>query len=280
MFFFLEQQIMLEDYLERLGLSRKEQDVYLALLSIGVQPASVLARKIGFDRVVTYKHLKKLASLGLVKIYIRDGIQYFGTTGAEGIASYLQEQTATLEEMSEEVPAIETELKRLTRGEGFIPTVQIFEGKSGIKSLFRDLLFETKKEGILRIRMLTSNTFDQQMGTVRLSKFIDEFFREAKKSNLAIEIIEASGTLLPEYIRRIDPQHFDPADFPAARGATNVFLVGTTLYLACYGDSQIGLKIKHDQMSQVFHFFFDAICKGVPSPDSRPPEKVEKWLRK
>lgn len=271
---------MLQNFLGRLGLSAKEQGVYLALLSVGVQPASVLARRIGFDRVVTYKHLKKLASIGLVKIYVRDGIQYFGTTGSEGIASYLQEQTASLEELSSDVPEIESELKKLTRSEGFVPTVQVFEGKSGIKSLFRDLLFETKKGGIHRIRMLTSNTFDQQMGAVRLSKFIDEFFREAKKSRLAIEIIEASGTLLPEFVRRIDPHHFDPADFPAARGATNVFLVGTTLYLACYGDSQIGLKIKHDQMSQVFHFFFDAICKGLPVPDSRPPKKVETWLRK
>jgi|CXWL01.1.fsa_nt_gi hypothetical protein len=271
---------MLLEYLARLGLSDKERTLYQTLASIGIQPASILGKRLNMDRVVTYKHLKKLATQGLVKIYIRDGIQYFGTTGAEGMASYLQEQSAEIEELSVQIPQIRQELQGLSHGEGFVPKVQVFEGKSGMKSLMRDLLFEAKKEGIMRIRMLTSNTFDQQMGSVRLSAFMDEFFGEARKRSLAVDILEASGTLLPEYIRHIDPRHFDPKDFPATRGATNVFLVGTALYLACYGDSQIGLKVKQEQMSQIFHFFFDTISRNVPLPDSRPPVKVESWLRK
>ena len=86
---------------------------------------------------------------------------------------------------------------------------------------------------------------------------------KAKKRSLAIDVIEASGTLLPEYVRLVDIERFEPEDFPAARGATNVFLVGTALYLACYGDSQVGLKVKQEQMSQIFHFFLDAISKGL-----------------
>ncbi len=230
--------------------------------------------------MVTYKHLKKLAERGLAKIFLRDGIQCFGVTGSEGIESYLQEQSAEIEALQKEIPEIDRELRQLMRGEGFVPVVQIFEGKSGIKALFRDLLSEARKEGILRIRMLTSNTFDQQIGSERLSHFTDEFFRDAKASALAVEIIEASGTLLPEYIRRIDPKHFEPEDFPAGRGATNVFLVGTALYLACYGDSQVGLKVKQGQMSGIFHFFFDIISKSAPPPDRKPPRKIESWLRK
>lgn len=268
---------MLSDFLQQLGLSAKEQRVYETLVTIGVQPASTLARKLGDDRVVTYKHLKKLAAQGLVKIYIRDGIQYFGATGAEGIASYLQEQSASLTALSAQVPAIDQELRSMMHGEGFVPSIQVFEGKSGMKSLCRDLLFEAKQEGVRRIRMLTSNTFDQQMGTAKLSTFMDEFFSETKKRDLNVEIIEASGTLLPEYIRRIDPRHFSAEHMPAARGATNVFLVGTALYLACYDDSQIGLKIKQQQMSQIFHFFFDMACKNVPPADSRPPAH-EEWM--
>jgi len=50
--------------------------------------------------------------------------------------------------------------------------------------------------------------------------------------------------------------------------------------LACYGDSLIGLKLKQEQMSQIFHFFFDAIGKNLPPPDSRAPRELETWLRK
>ena len=271
---------MLKEYLGKLGLSDKEQSMYLALAGVGVQPASVIARRLSVDRVVTYKHLKKLELLGLAKVYIRDGIQYFGITGVEGISAHLQDREQSVEELAEQIPAVETELKQIMRGEGFVPTVQVFQGKSGIKALFRDLLFEAKSEGVVRIRMLTSNTFDQQMGSTTLAKFTEEFFKDAQRAKLAIEMLEASGTLIPEYIRRLDPVHFDPHEFPAARGATNVFLVGTALYLACYGDSLIGLKLKQEQMSQIFHFFFDAIGKNLPPPDSRAPRELETWLRK
>lgn len=269
---------MLVEYLRRLGLGEKEQTIYMALAGVGVQPASVIARRLGLDRVVTYKHLKKLESTGLAKVYVRDGTQYFGITGAEGIAAHLEEREQSVEDLAAEIPLVESELKRISRGEGFVPTVQVFQGTSGIKALFRDLLAEAKREGVVRIRMLTSNTFDQQMGATTLAKFTEEFFKDAQKLKLGIEMLEASGTLIPEYIRRLDPVHFDPKEFPGARGATNVFLIGTALYLACYGDSQIGLKIKQEQMSQIFHFFFDAIGKNLPPPDSRPPTDPKSWL--
>ncbi len=271
---------MIKEYLAKLGLNDKEQSIYLTLAGLGVQPASIIAARLKQDRVVTYKHLKKLESMGLVKVFLRDGIQCFGITGTDGIKSHLEDRSQVVQEMTNLVPSIETELKQLMRGEGFVPTVQVFQGTSGIKSLFRDILFEAKNEGILRIRMITSNTFDQQMGSIALSKFMGDFFRDAQVSKLGIEIIEASGTLLPEYIRRIDPRHFDPDEFPAARGATTVFLVGTALYLACYGDSQVGLKIKQEQMSQIFHFFFDAISKNLPPPDVRPAMDPESWLQR
>jgi hypothetical protein len=252
---------MLLDYLQRLGCSEKEQKIYKALAAIGLQPASLLARKVGFDRVVTYKHLKKLEEKGLVKVAIRDGIQYFGITGTDGIDAYLSERDEQTEDLRSQVPLIDKELKQITHGEGFVPTVEVFQGKSGIKGLFRDLMYEAKKEHVLRLRLLTSNTFDQQLGQVKLPSFFDDFFRDLQKNNLTIEILEASGTLIPEYIRTININHFSMSALPATRGATHVFLIGSALYLVCYGDTPIGLKVKQEQMSQVFHFLFDTIQK-------------------
>lgn len=252
---------MLLDYLHRLGCSEKEQRIYIALASIGLQPASLLARKVSLDRVVTYKHLKKLEEKGLVQVAMRDGTQYFGVTGIDGIDAYLAERDEETRVLRSEVALIDKELKQLTRGEGFVPTVQVFQGKSGIKGLFRDVLYEAKKEHVLRLKMLTSNTFDQRLGDVKLPPFVDEFFHDLQTCNLTIEILEASGTLIPEYIRKIDSHSFSMSALPATRGATHVFLVGSALYLACYGDTPIGLKVKQEQMSQIFHFLFDTMQK-------------------
>lgn len=271
---------MLSDYLLKLGLSPKEKTIYLALASIGVQPASIIARRLELDRVVTYKHLKKLASMNLVKVFVRDGIQYFGITGAEGIEALLNDRAESIGTMKKEMAAVSVALRNMSRGEGFDPTLQTFQGKSGIKSLFRDLLFEAKKESVLRIRVLTSNTFDQQMGAIDLSVFMKDFFVDAGSSGISLEILEAAGTLIPEYIRRIDPKHFYPEDFPASRGATSVFLVGTALYVASYGDSPIGLKMKHTETSQIFHFFFDVISRNTPVTDLGPKRRLTEWMKR
>ena len=161
----------------------------------------------------------------MVKVAVRDGTQYFGVTGAAGIEAYLSEREEESRLLRSAVPKVEKELQQLTHGEGFVPTVEVFQGKSGIKGLFRDLLHEAKKEHVLRLRMLTSNTFDQKMGKSKLPSFIDEFFRDLQTRNVSIEILEASGTLIPEYIRAIDINNFSMSSLPATRGATHIFLV-------------------------------------------------------
>ncbi len=271
---------MLSDYLTKIGLTEKEKLIYLTLASLGVQPASVIARKLELDRVVTYKYLKKLELMSLVKVYRRDDVQYFGVTGEEGIASCLEERLSGIASLQRELSSVGEELKTVSRSEGFVPTLQTFQGKSGMKSLFRDLLYEAKKEKVLRIRVLTSNTFDQQMGAVDLSTFMKNFFVDAEKAGLSLEILEAAGTLIPEYIRRIDSKNFYPEDFPASRGATSVFLVGTALYVASYGDSPIGLKIKHQETTQIFHFFLDVVSRNIPVVVSQPKRRLKDWLQK
>lgn len=111
--------------------------------------------------------------------------------------------------------------------------------------------------------MLTSNTFDQKLGNVSLEEFIGEFFADAKTIGVSVDIIEASGTLLLERLRHIPFAKFDPKLFPASRGAANVFLIGSAFYVASYQDVPIGLKVKQEAMSQVFHFFFDVLGKNV-----------------
>lgn len=250
---------MIDQYLTKIGMNEKEKAIYLTLVEVGVQPASIVARKCKLDRVTTYKNLKKMADKGFVKMYYRDSVQCFGIESFDTLQTYLKERINNFESLIEEFPMAENFLKTLKAEESLIPKLQIFEGESGIKSFFRDLLFEAKEQKLRRICMLTSNTFEERLGEVPLSKFVDEFFSEVQRRKLDLDILEASGTLVPERIRKVSFQDFRPEKFPAARGTTNVFLVGHAVYIACYGSSQIGLKIKQSEISQIFHFLFDFI---------------------
>jgi sugar-specific transcriptional regulator TrmB len=248
---------MIQQYLQKLGFTEKEQKLYLTLAEIGSQPASVVAQKCKYDRVTAYKNLKKLAEKGFIKIYYDQGIQYFGVQSFEHINSYLTEQIDAFTELSEEFPLVEKMLRSFQKGQNFIPKLEIFENETGIKRLFRDLLFSAKEQQIGQIRMLTSNTFDERLGDIPLSKYVEEFFQEIAERKINLEVFEATGMLIPERIHQVPMAQFSPEKMPAARGTTNIFLAGHAVYIACYQTSQIGLKIQQSEISQIFHFLFD-----------------------
>ncbi len=252
---------MLQDFLTQIGLEEKDRGIYIALAELGIQPASVVARRCNMDRVSAYKHLKRMAEQGYVNVYARDAIQCFGVAGAEALESALKEKITASEKLLKEVPVIGKVLRGMTGGGDTVPKIEYFEGKAGMKSLFRDLFFEMQEQGIVVIRMLTSNTFEEKSWSTTLAAVMGEFFAEARKRKLDIDILEASGTLLPERVRHLELHEFNPENIATACGATNVFLAGNVVYIACYRDSQTGIKIKQAEMSQLFHFFFDMLAK-------------------
>ena len=252
---------MIETYLDRIGFDPRERKMYLTLAELGVQPASVIARKCGLDRVTTYKHLKKLADRGFVKISYDHAIQRFGVESFEVLQGYLREQKENTEELLEQFPVVFNALKSLQKSDELIPKLRIFEGGQGIRSCFRDFLSEAKTQNVKQIRMLTSNTFSERLGETPLSKFISQLFDDIRKNKIDMEVYEATGTLIPERLVRVPFERVNPEKLPAARGATNIFLVGDTVYVTCYKQSQIGLKIKHREISQIFHFLFDVMGK-------------------
>ena len=68
---------MLGDVFSTLGLSSKDEQIYLAALEIGSQPASIIARKAEIKRGDAYNHLKNLSDRGLFKIEYKNGIKHF-----------------------------------------------------------------------------------------------------------------------------------------------------------------------------------------------------------
>ncbi|MDD5055810.1 MAG: helix-turn-helix domain-containing protein [Candidatus Peribacteraceae bacterium] len=254
---------MLDRYLTDLGLTDKEQKIFLALTELGLQPASVVARHCSLDRVTTYKHLKKLSELGLVKIYYTHAIQHFGVEGPEAIERLLREREEHVKSLIEEFPTIAKQFAALS-GEGqSLPRVQVFEGTNGIKSCFRDVLSELKVQEIRQVRLLSINTFHDRLESVPLSKFMSEFRRAVDLEGIDMDILEATGTIVPERMERRHMKDFDFSSLPAAGGATHILLAGAAVYLLTFKQTQIGLKIRQQEMAQVFHFLFDLAGKSV-----------------
>ncbi len=253
---------MIEDFLTAFGCTEKEKILYMTLAEIGTQPASVVARKCGMDRVTAYKNLKRLVERGFLKIHFHNDIQCFGISNPEVLRMHLREKQESISGLMEKFPLFEKSLNALQGHIELMPRLEVFEGEAGIRRLFRDLLFEIRSEHLRQIRMLTSNTFEERLGDVPLSKYVEGFFRELKSMNIDLEVYEATGDLIPYTIDSVPMEEFNPEKLPAAKGTTNIFLAGHSVYLMCYKTGQIGIKIKQSEISQMFHFLLDLIMKN------------------
>jgi len=190
-------------------------------------------------------------------------MQHFSVEQFDRIEDYLKQQSASYSSLLEQYPLMEQLLRARNQEQSNIPKLQIFEGDSGIKQFFRDMLYELKQKNIKEVRMLASNTFEERLGDASLATYAEEFYTDIQAHNISLDVFEATGSLIPERLKRSTQRDFDPSNLPAARGTTNMFVIGNIVYIACYHNSPIGLKIDHLEISQIFHFLFDFIGKRI-----------------
>ena len=119
--------------LVKIGLSQSEIVVYLELLKHGASPASLLAKRTGVNRSHIYDKLSALKQKGLVSEVQKGKILWFNASPPEQLLDYLRE-------VQGDVQSLLPELMRMQKGSSADATVELFQGKEGMKTVFRDIL--------------------------------------------------------------------------------------------------------------------------------------------
>lgn len=128
------------ELLKKVGLSTKEYKVYLNTFRIGLQPASVIARKARMNRITTYLILKSFVSRGLAKSIVKRGIQFFSVITPQELINYAENKSEEWKVVSKEI------LKELPAFLQYgpysqnLPKVSFYEGMEGIKEVYNDTL--------------------------------------------------------------------------------------------------------------------------------------------
>lgn len=126
--------------LESFGLSEPEIRVYLALLELGTQPASSIARKAGLKRGHTYNVLALLTQKGVAQEFERKGVRTFTCTPPASLLSLLDRRAEDLEgvkrSLLQSLPLLEAIIHPLA----VQPKVRFYQGIEGIKQIYEDTL--------------------------------------------------------------------------------------------------------------------------------------------
>ena len=129
---------MREKLLE-IGLTDQEAKVYLELLSIGAQVASVLAKRLGLNRSNLYSILRNLETKGLVSSRVRAKVKSFSANDPNCLIGYLDRQSRVYDYYRTEMLSLIPNFRSLMRQHEFRePIVSYFEGLEGVKHVMYD----------------------------------------------------------------------------------------------------------------------------------------------
>lgn len=133
--------------LEKLGLSEKEANVYLAVLELGASNVQNIAQKAGVNRATTYVILETLAKKGLASSYEKGKKTFFTAENPEQLERLLKRQEDDLETKHQELKKLIPELKAIFNLAGNKPKVKFYEGMEGLKAMQQDALRASIKAG-------------------------------------------------------------------------------------------------------------------------------------
>ena len=123
--------------LKILNLSDNEIQVYIALLELGSSKVDGLTKRVALPRTTIYGLLKSLLEKGMVSYVIKGSIKYFIAVEPKHLISMQKEKVETLRKI---VP----ELEKIKGTIGDKPSIEMFEGPKGIKSMYDEIIREGK----------------------------------------------------------------------------------------------------------------------------------------
>lgn len=119
--------------LSSLGFDDKEAAVYIAMLELGMAPASMIARKARLKRPTTYEVLGKLCGRGLAECFLRKKLR---TYAAISPVALREKYAGHLQELTEAVPQLMAVYNALRSK----PRITFYEGKEELRRLYLDVL--------------------------------------------------------------------------------------------------------------------------------------------
>ena len=126
--------------LREIGLTRNEANAYITLLSIGTNPASVVAKNGKINRSACYTTLIKLAYKGFAERIIKGNITYFTAIDPYFILDQLKNKQ---EKLDHQILKLNKTLESFHVLENIYlkkPKVVFFEGEKGIKNIMENTL--------------------------------------------------------------------------------------------------------------------------------------------
>jgi HTH-type transcriptional regulator, sugar sensing transcriptional regulator len=133
--------MLLEQYLQNIGLEAKEAKVYLAGLQLGPTTIVELSKASNIKRSTVYEVIESLKEKNMINISQKGKRKIFSAQDPDNLLLYLKQKENVLSQIMPDLEALKnTSAKK--------PAIRIFEGQKGLEQIYEDMI---KKPGELLI---------------------------------------------------------------------------------------------------------------------------------
>ncbi len=205
-----------------LGLTAPEQTLYEALLKLKEATARTLSKSTGFHRTNIYDVMEKLKEKGLVSFYKQGQTTYFQAADPLNLYNYMDEQRTMLDQ------AMPT-LRRIYQENLLQTSIEVFKGKKGVISAYKDIIRERKP--------VVSFSISRRMKE-KLPIYREQFVNDVVRLKIPYKLI---------YTRRVSP-----LPKPMQMKFTDKQFV-SPIEVHIYGDKTLQIIWEPDMMAILIH---------------------------
>lgn len=184
----------INELLAQINFSPKEKEVYLATLELGEAPVSPIAQRALINRATTYHILNSLIDKGLVAKVDKAKKLHYSALGLEGLETYLNAQRDELEKSLKVLREGWPEFSALIGSANTKPSVRLFEGKMGLREVFKDQIQGDHKE------ILTYSIGSKIEPT--FGEFIKTYTKQKSRTKMLTKLIAPEEPELHEYLKK------------------------------------------------------------------------------
>jgi HTH-type transcriptional regulator, sugar sensing transcriptional regulator len=184
----------LEKDLKSIGLEEKEAKVYLSALELGPTNIQNLTKKSEIKRSTVYEMIKNLKNQGLITEATKGKRRIFIASNPENLKRNIKTKEQLLSEILPELKSI--------NNTGFAkPKIMFYEGKEGIREIYRDTL-ESKNKMTLWISPIQS-----MLETIG-EDFLNKYVEERTKRGIWVKSAYITSQRVEDY-KYLDPTTFE-----------------------------------------------------------------------
>lgn len=241
--------MVLEKFLQDIGLSDKEAKIYLELIKVDTESVLDLSRKTKINRTSIYPLLESLETKGLIGKRKEDKkIRYFAEP-PERLQTYLSDLEAKIGEQKQVLKDAIPQIKAVTKEAGQTPVVRYYEGRKGILESLDDI-YEIGETGGTAYYIYPLDVVDELFSAKELKET-----RAARKSR---DIKSKSIYSSSKKERKSDPTaeriHVDDKEFPIK---ADIGIYRDKVRFATLGDKLSAIYIKNKDIADTLRILFE-----------------------